>query len=136
MSGKPRRVAIAGFGAIGGTVARRLDQGMAGLELAAVSARRVEEARGRMASFARPVPVVPLGELAGHADVIVECAPAAVFRQVAEPALRAGRLLMPASVGALLQHWDLVEIAEGSGGRISGLMPCVRPPRARSARSA
>jgi aspartate dehydrogenase len=118
MSGTPRRVAIAGFGAIGGTVARRLDEGVAGLELGAVSARRVEQAHERMAAFARPVPVVPLGELAGHADVIVECAPAAVFRQVAEPALRAGRLLMPASVGALLQHWDLVAIAERSGGRI------------------
>jgi aspartate dehydrogenase len=118
MRGTPRRVAIAGFGAIGGTVARRLDEGVPGLELAAVSARGVEQARGRMASFGRPVPVVPLAELAGHADVIVECAPAAVFRQIAEPALRAGCLLMPASVGALLQHWDLVELAERSGGRI------------------
>lgn len=114
----PQRVAIAGFGAIGSTVARRLDQGLPGLELAAVSARRPEQARERMAGLARPVPVLALAELAGHADVIVECAPAAVFRQVAEPALQAGRLLMPASVGALLQHWDLVELAERSGGRI------------------
>jgi aspartate dehydrogenase len=117
-SAVPLRVAIAGFGAVGGTVARRLDQGVAGLELVAVSARRIEQAQERMAGFARPVPVLPLAEFAAHADVIVECAPAAVFRQVAEPALRAGRLLMPASVGALLQHWDLVDLAEQSGGRI------------------
>jgi aspartate dehydrogenase len=113
-----RRIGIAGFGAVGGTVARRLDQGVAGLELFAVSARRVEQAQERMARFARPVPVLPLAELAAHADVILECAPAAVFRQVAEPALSAGRVFMPASAGALLQHWDLVELAERSGGRI------------------
>lgn len=119
MAGPSLRVAIAGLGAIGTVVAERLDRGIEGLELVAASARDLEAARARLATrLSRPVPVLPPGELAGCADVIVECAPAAVFRSVALPAVRAGRILMPLSVGALLEHPDLVELARASGARI------------------
>ena len=111
------RIAIAGFGAIGGVLAARLDQGMPGLRLVAVSARDPERAWARMA-LARPVPVLPLAELCGRADVVVECAPAAVFREVAEPTIEAGRIFVPASVGQLLEHDDLVELAARTGARI------------------
>ena len=111
------RVAIAGFGAIGGVLAARLDQGVSGLRLVAVSARDPDGARSRMA-LARPVPVLPLAELAAGADVVVECAPAAVFREIAEPAIEAGRIFMPASVGQLLEHDDLVDLAARTGARI------------------
>ena len=111
------RIAIAGFGAIGGVLAARLDQGMPGLRLVAVSARDPDGARARMA-LARPVPVLRLAELCGRADVVVECAPGAVFREVAEPAIEAGRIFVPASVGQLLEHDDLVELAARTGARI------------------
>jgi aspartate dehydrogenase len=112
------RVALAGFGAIGGALARRLDLGIEGLRLAAISARDLEKARRRADHLARPVPVLPPGGLPDNADVIVECAPAAAFRAIAEPPLRAGRILMPVSVGALLEHADLIELARASGARI------------------
>jgi aspartate dehydrogenase len=111
------RVAIAGFGAIGGVLATRLDQGIAGLRLVAVSARDADRARERMA-LARPVPVLPLAELGAQADVVVECAPAAVFREVAVPAIESGRIFVPASVGQLLEHDDLIARAEATGARI------------------
>ncbi len=112
------RVAIGGFGAIGSAVARRLDAGIEGLRLTAVSARDREKAKERMAGFSTRVPVVPLGELAATADVVLECAPAAVFLEVARPALEAGRIFMPLSVGALLSHPELVELARERGARI------------------
>ncbi len=112
------RVAIGGFGAIGREIAARLDQGVAGLALAAVSARDREKARANMSSFRNEVPILPLKELAEHADIIVECAPASVFREIAEPALERGRVFLPLSVGALLVHDDLTALAERSGGRI------------------
>ena len=116
-------VAIAGLGAIGLAVARRLDEGqgggIAGLRLTAVSARDHGRAAARMADFAAPVPVLKLAELgACGADVVVECAPAAHFREIAEPAIAAGRIFMPASVGALLNHDDLIEAAGRSGAQI------------------
>jgi aspartate dehydrogenase len=112
------RVAIGGFGAIGKVVARRLDQGIEGLELAAVAARDVARAEAAMTGFVRPVPVVPLAQIWENADVVVECAPAAVLRELAEPALGNGRTVMVLSCGALLDNFDLVELARRSGGRI------------------
>ncbi len=115
----PLRVAIAGLGAVGTAVAERLDRGIEGLVLAAVSARDLEAARERLARrLRRPVPVVPAAELAAHAEVVVECAPASVFREVVEPAVRAGRIVLPLSVGALIDHLDLIEVARASGARI------------------
>jgi aspartate dehydrogenase len=111
-------VAIGGFGAIGKVVARRLDQGIDGLALAAVAARDAARARGAMAGFARPVPVVPLGQLGERADIVVECAPAALLRELAEPALARGRILMILSCGALLDNFDLVDLACQHGSRI------------------
>ncbi len=112
------RVAIGGLGTVGMAVARRLDAGVEGLTLAAVSARQRDRAAERVRTFRHPVPVLALGELAAHADVVVECAPAAVFAEVAQPAVSAGRIFMPISVGALLDHLELVELARASGARI------------------
>jgi len=112
------RVAIAGFGAIGTVVARYLDQGVEGMELVAVSARDAAKASAAMAGFARRAPVVPLGALWEQADIVVECAPAAVLRELAEPALTNGRTLITLSCGALLDNYDLVDLARAHGGRI------------------
>jgi len=111
-------VAVGGLGAIGMAVARRLDEGIPGLALAAVSARDAKRAAGRAACFRHPVPVVPLAALAAAADIVVECAPAAVFAEIAETAIGAGRILVPASVGALLSRPDLIEAARRTGARI------------------
>jgi aspartate dehydrogenase len=118
MSERPLHVAIGGFGAIGKTVAQRLDRGIDGLSLAAVSARDTLRAAAAVAHFARPVPVKPLAELWKEADILVECAPAAVLRDIAEPALAHGRILMVLSSGALLENLDLVDLARRHGGRI------------------
>ena len=117
-----KRVAIAGFGAIGKVVAEHVDPnlhgGIDGLTLAAVSARDVARAAAAMADFAHPVPVLPLARLGEVADIVVECAPAALLRETAEPALAAGRTLVVLSCGALVDNFDLVDLARRHGGRI------------------
>jgi aspartate dehydrogenase len=112
------RVAIAGFGAIGKVVAEHLDRGIDGLSLAAVSARDTARATAAMVGFARPAPVLPLARLWEAADIVVECAPAALLRDIAEPGLAAGRTLVVLSCGALLDNFDLVELARRHAGRI------------------
>ena len=114
----PQRVAIAGFGAIGKVVAAALDRGIDGMALAAVSARDVGRAERAVAEFAHPVPVLPLARLGEAADIVVECAPAAVLRELAEPALTQRRILIVLSCGALLDNFDLVDLARLHGGRI------------------
>ena len=112
------RVAIGGFGAIGKAVAERLDRGVEGLALAAVSARDTVRASAAMAEFAHPVPVLPLSRLWEEADIVVECAPAALLREIAEPVLAHGRIVVVLSCGALLDNFDLVDLARRHGGRI------------------
>lgn len=116
---RPLTLAIAGLGAIGLKVARAVDAGgIPGITLAAVAARDADKARRNLAGFGHVPPILPLAELAAQADIVVECLPAAVFAQVAEPAIEAGRIFMPLSVGTLLDHMHLVDRARVTGARI------------------
>ncbi len=119
MDSDEKTVAIAGFGAIGRVVGGRLDEGgIPGLRLVAVSARNKGAAHTHMEVFRRPVPVVELADIATLADIVVECTPAAVFAEVAESAIEAGRIFIPASVGGFLSRPHLIERAEKTGARI------------------
>jgi aspartate dehydrogenase len=115
---KTLRVALGGLGAVGLPVARRLAAGLPGLSLAAVSARDPDRAAARLRALGIAVPIVPLAALAEDADIIVESLPPALFRAIAEPTLDAGRIFLPLSVGALLDHPDLVDRAKRRGARI------------------
>jgi aspartate dehydrogenase len=119
MSNKNIRLAIAGLGAIGLRVAQAIDRSeVAGMTLVAVSANNENAAAERVAGFSTPPDVLALHELAGHADVVVECAPAAVFREVAEPAIAKGLTFLPLSVGALLGAPELIDLAKQTGAQI------------------
>ena len=113
------RIVIGSLGTVGLDVAQRIDAGIPGLKLQAVSALHRRRAQDRLKEFHTPIPVLPLPELAEAADVVVECAPSTVFRQVAESAIELGRVLIPISVGALIDNWDLVEKAAKTGARIN-----------------
>jgi aspartate dehydrogenase len=117
--GRSLAVAVAGLGAIGATLARTLGAGaVPGIALVAVSARDREKAAATLGPSLAHVPVVGLAELAGHADLVIECAPAKVLDEVVRPVLGAGKTVMVLSVGALLAHPDLVELARRTGGQI------------------
>jgi aspartate dehydrogenase len=112
------RVAIAGLGAIGRAVARRLRDGIAGVELTAVSARDGVKAQAFLDAEGIACPVVAIEEIPAHADLAVECAPAALLENICRPMLAAGKQVMVLSCGALLPRPDLIELAKQHGGRI------------------
>ncbi len=112
------RVAIAGFGTIGQAVARGIQDRLPDLELVALAGRDAAKTREAAARLAQPVPVMETDELAGVAEVVVECVPAAAFRSVAEPVIQAGRILVTVSGAALLDNMDLAEMARKTGARI------------------
>jgi aspartate dehydrogenase len=113
------KLAIAGLGAIGLTVARAVDAGrVPGLALVAVAARDRAKAERAIADFRSRPRHTSLAELAETADVVIECVPAQHFAAVAAPAVERGRILMPLSVGALIDHMQLVERARATGARI------------------
>jgi len=113
------KVGIAGFGAIGTAVARRLaTNAIPGMTLAAVSARNEDKARKTLADLGIDIPVVGLAALASLADIVVECAPAAILADIVKPVLAAKKRVIVLSVGALLSHPDLIEMAKSGGGQI------------------
>lgn len=114
----PLRVAVAGLGAVGKVVARRLDAGIPGARLAAVAVRDRARAARFLAELKHPVEIVSVAELPQAADIIVEALPAAALDDLVEPALRAGRTLVLISVGALLERPQWVALAEQHGARI------------------
>ena len=115
---EPLRVGIAGLGAVGLEVARRLIAGVPGLNLTAVAVRDAEKARRSLPQIGESIPVRKMTELANDCDVVVECLPPALFREVAQSAIDKGRILMPLSVAQLLENGDLIERAKRKGARI------------------
>jgi len=109
---------LAGLGAVGLGVARRLETGIPGLVLAAVAVRDKEKARRNLPQIGGRIPVVAAEALAQSCDVIVECLPPQLFRGVASSAIEAGKIFMPLSVAQLLENWDLVARAKETGARI------------------
>jgi aspartate dehydrogenase len=115
---EPIKVGIAGLGAVGLEVGRRIEAGIPGLVLTAVSVRDVEKAKRNLPAVGSRVAILSNEALAETCDLVVECLPPALFRAVASSAIERGRLFMPLSVGQLLENWDLVERARETGARI------------------
>jgi aspartate dehydrogenase len=112
------RVAIAGLGAIGRALSRRLAHGVPGLTLACVSSGRRQVARDWLEAEGIDCPIVELEAIPEHADIAVECAPASVLERICRPMLASGKRVLVLSAGALLPHPELVELARSRGGQI------------------
>jgi aspartate dehydrogenase len=113
------RVAIAGLGSIGRVLARRLSDGMLpGLSLACAAVGDKVKARAWLEAEKIECPLVEPETFPEHADLAVECAPAAVLERVCRPMLEAGKRVMVLSAGALLPRPELLELAKACGGQI------------------
>ena len=96
---EPLKVGLAGLGAVGLDVARRIEAGIPGLVLTAVSVRDTEKAQAQPAAGRQPsIAVVAAEALAETCDLVVECLPPAMFRTVATPVDRT-RQAVHAAVG-------------------------------------
>jgi aspartate dehydrogenase len=115
---KTLKVGLAGLGAVGLGVARRLETGIPGLVLAAVAVRDADKARRNLPDAGTRIPLVAAEALARTCDIVVEGLPPAPFRGVAIATIDAGKIFMPLSAGQLLENWDLVERAKMAGARI------------------
>jgi aspartate dehydrogenase len=112
------RVAIAGLGAIGRVLARKLADGVPGIALACAAARDKLKAQAWLDAQKITCPLVEFEEFPKYADLAIECAPAAEIERICRPMLEAGKQVMVLSCGALLPRPELIELARNRGGRI------------------
>ncbi|MBV8953654.1 MAG: aspartate dehydrogenase [Solirubrobacterales bacterium] len=115
----PLRVGVAGLGAVGMELVRRLASGIDGIALSVVSAAHRDTARRRLEDLGVGVPVVALEELEPRSDLAVECLPAQFTPVLVESMVSAGKEVIVLSAGVLLQHPKLISLARQHGGRIS-----------------
>jgi aspartate dehydrogenase len=112
------RVAIAGLGAIGTSVAKAIDAGIDGVTLSAVSAQSIDKHRDWLAQLKTPPAILPIEQLADVADIVIECAPSRLVRSVVAPVVSRGKTAIVLSAGALLENDDLIALARQHGGQI------------------
>jgi aspartate dehydrogenase len=112
------RVAVVGLGPIGIRVVEALDRGIEGMVLAAVSVQNPEKHRSRLARLTTPPAILPIEALCDVADMVIECAPSKLVRSIVAPFVASGKTAVVLSVGALLDHEDLIELAKQNGGQI------------------
>jgi aspartate dehydrogenase len=112
------RVAVAGLGAIGRALARKLADGLPGLELACAAAGDRAKAQAWLDAQRIACPLLDPEAFPAHADLAVECAPACVLERICKPMLEAGKKVMVLSAGALLPRPDLIELAKARGGQV------------------
>ena len=113
------RVAIAGLGAIGRVLARKLADGIPGLVLAGAAARDTCQGAGLARCRADRLPV---GRARGISRPwLISRSNArrpSVLERICRPMLEAGKQVMVLSAGALLPRPELVELARARGGQI------------------
>jgi len=123
-----KTIGIVGCGAIGKALIRAIHDGKLSAALVGVNSRSEGTAREFLASCAVATPYLALGDLIASADLVVEAAGGAVVSDLAERVFAAGKDLMVISVGALLDHPEIIERSRRSGcklyvpsGAIAGL---------------
>ena len=123
-----KSVGIVGCGTIGRALIEAVECGKLAVRLAGVTSRTEGSARAFLSAIKTPPPYLPLGELITASDLIVEAAGGSVVPTLASEVFAAGKDLMVISVGALLDHPEIIEESRRTGchlyvpsGAIAGL---------------
>jgi aspartate dehydrogenase len=127
MTSKPIRVGLAGFGNVGQAVALRLDGGaIPEIRLAAITSGDLDKARGKVSQLKSAPAVLPLAEFVQACDIVVECATAGAFAEIARAVLGAGKTLIAVSAGGVPNCPELAQLARDHHARVvlaSGALP-------------
>lgn len=111
-------VGIVGCGAIGRALLKAADDGRLAVDLVGVTSRSEERARSFLATLRSPPPYLDLDTLVGAADLVIEAAGAGVVADLARKTFAGGKSLMVISVGALLEHPEILGLARETGSRL------------------
>jgi aspartate dehydrogenase len=113
-----KSIGIVGCGAICNALLKAFDNGKLPVRIVGVTSRTEKKAREFLSAFARPPSYLPLPELIAASDLIVEAAGGNVVPELAKKVFAAGKDLMVISVGALLDHPEVMEKSRQTGCRL------------------
>lgn len=123
----PLRVGLAGFGNVGQAVAARLDAGaIPEIRLAAITSGDLDKARRNAAGLQSSPQILPIQAFAESCDIVVECATAGAFAEIARAVLGAGKTLIAVSAGGVPNCPELAQLARDHHARVilaSGALP-------------
>ena len=111
-------IGIVGCGAIGRALLRAGDLDDLGVPVAGVTSRTSSTAQEFLFTLHSPPPYLDLAELVERSTLLVETAGGHVVPSLAEAAFAAGKDLMVISIGALLEHPEVIEQARTLGCRL------------------
>jgi len=113
-----KSIGIVGCGAIGRALLNAAGAGKITLAVAGVTSRSEKNAREFLATLRKPPPYLDLTKLIAESDLVIEAAGGRVVFDLCEKVFAAGKDLMVISVGALLDHPEIIEAARGRGRRL------------------
>ena len=111
-------IGIVGCGSIGKAILRAADAGQLPVPVCGVTSRTEATAREFLSSLRKPPPYFDLDELIAGAGLVIETAGGHVVPELARRAFDAGKDLMVISVGALLDHPEVIARARETGCRL------------------
>jgi aspartate dehydrogenase len=111
-------IGIVGCGTIGRTLLRAADDRRLSEPVAGVTSRTESSARQFLAGLRNPPPYLDLDALVQRADLLVEAAGQEAVPELAARAFTAGKDLLLISVGALLDHPEIIDAAREAGCRL------------------
>ncbi|MBI2360503.1 MAG: aspartate dehydrogenase [Deltaproteobacteria bacterium] len=113
-----RSIGIVGCGAIGKALLKACDAGKLAVSVAGVTSRTEASARTFLSTLGKPVPYLDRATLVARSDLVVEAAGQAVVADLAREVFAARKELMVISVGALLDHPEILGQARKTGSRL------------------
>ncbi|MEX0805076.1 MAG: aspartate dehydrogenase [Candidatus Binatia bacterium] len=113
-----KTVGIVGCGAIGRALLTAGDSGRLSVHLAGITSRTEKSAREFLSTLSSPPPYLSLQDLVAASDLIVEAAGGSVVPGLAMEVFAAGKDLMVISIGALLDHPEIMESSRRTGCRL------------------
>ncbi len=111
-------IGIVGCGSIGRALIRAGQSGQLGAPVAGVISRTSETAREFLDTLDSPPPYLEWEELMERSSLLIETAGGHVVPTLAEAAFGAGKDLMVISIGALLEHPEIIEKSRETGCRL------------------
>ena len=113
-----RSIGIVGCGTIGRALLKAVEAGKLSVRVAGVTSRTEGRAREFLSTFKSPPPYLSLPQLIAASDLVVEAAGGDAVSSLADEVFRASKDLMVISVGALLDHPEIIQRSRETGCRL------------------